>query len=128
MKMEPCKVWIEQCNAARRIDDQFGTDKALEYLVGEKFLNFPEVTETDPEFRTEVPAFATEVKAIFEPWRLAEYLVTARQTEPFDPDIYECVDPETFEDARQNNIRHSARNLLLVEHAKGCLVDDDERS
>ena len=57
--MRPCKVWIEQCNAARRIDDQFGTDKALEYLVGEKFLNFLEVAETDPEFRTEVPAFAT---------------------------------------------------------------------
>jgi hypothetical protein len=41
--MRPCKVWIEQCKATRTIDDQFGTDKALEYLVGEKFLNFLEV-------------------------------------------------------------------------------------
>src|SRR5262245_56724998 len=125
-KMRPCKVWIEQCNAARRIDDQFGTDKALEYLVGEKFLNFLEVAETDMEFRTEVPAFATEVKEIFEHWRLAEYLETARQTEPFDPDIYEDEDPETVEDARQDDIRHSARDLLLVEQAKGWLLEGNE--
>lgn len=120
--MRPCKVWIEQCNAARKIDDQFGTDKALEYLVGEKFLNFLEVAETDREFRAEVPAFATEVKAIFEPWRLAEYLEMARQTEPFDPDIYEDEDPETVEDARQDDIRDSARDLLLVELAREWLL------
>jgi hypothetical protein len=125
-KMEFCKVWIEQCKAARTIDDQFGTDKALEYLVGEKFLNFLEVAETDAEFRAEVPAFATEVKAIFEPWRLAEYLETARQTEPFDPDIYEGEDPETVEDARQDDIRHSARDLLLVEQAREWLLAGDE--
>lgn len=124
-KMEFCKVWIEQCNAARTIDDQFGTDKALEYLVGEKFLNFLEVAETDAEFRAEVPAFATEVKAIFEPWRLAEYLETARQTQPFDPDIYEGEDPETVEDARQDDIRHSARDLLLVEQAREWLLAGD---
>jgi hypothetical protein len=86
----------------------------LEYLVGEKFLNFLEVAETDAEFRSEVTAFASEVKAIFEPWRLAEYLETARQTEPFDSDIHEGEDPETVEDARADDIRHSARDLLMV--------------
>ena len=33
--MPPCKIWIEQCRAARGIEDEFGTQKALEYLVGE---------------------------------------------------------------------------------------------
>ena len=26
-----------------------------------------------------------EIKTIFEPWKLAEHLETARQSEPFDP-------------------------------------------
>lgn len=32
------KIWIEQCEAGRGIEDAFGTQKALDYLVGEKFL------------------------------------------------------------------------------------------
>ena len=93
--MELCKIWVEQCEAARRIEDEFGTDKALAYLVGEKFLNFLEAAETHPDFRAEIPSFAAEVKTIFERWQLAEYLETARQTEPFDPGIYEDDDPRT---------------------------------
>ena len=97
----------------------------LAYLVGEKFLNFLEVAETDPEFRAEVPAFAAEVKAIFEPWQLAEYLETALQAEPFDPDLYdEEDDPEMIEDERQDDIRRSARDLLLVEQARVWLLGD----
>ena len=124
--MRPREIWREQCEAARRIEDNFGVPNALSYLVGEKFLNFLEVAETNPEFRAEVPAFAAKLKTIFEPWQLAEYLETARQTEPFDPDIYEGEDPETVEDARQEDIRHSARDLLLVEQAKGWLLEGDE--
>ena len=33
--------------AARSIEGDFGTDKALAYLIGEKFLNFLEAAETD---------------------------------------------------------------------------------
>ncbi|GAC1470658.1 MAG: hypothetical protein NVSMB9_15980 [Isosphaeraceae bacterium] len=62
--MDPCKVWVEQCEAARRIEDEFGTDKALGYLVVEKFLNFLEAAETHPDFRAEIPAFVAEVKTI----------------------------------------------------------------
>ena len=32
--MEACKIWIEKCEAARMIEDEFGTDKALIYLKG----------------------------------------------------------------------------------------------
>ena len=55
--MQPRKIWSEQCEAARRIEDDFGTRKALEYLVGEKFLNFLEMAETHAAFREKVPAF-----------------------------------------------------------------------
>jgi hypothetical protein len=123
--MELCKVWVEQCEAARRIEDEFGTDKALAYLVGEKFLNFLEAAETHPDFRAEIPSFAAEVKTIFERWQLAEYLETARQTEAFDPGIYEDDDPEDIEMHRQENVRRSAQDLLLVEQAKGWLLEDE---
>ena len=55
------KVWIEQCEAARGIEDEFGTQKALDYLVGEKFLNFLEAAETDADFRADIPAFVAEI-------------------------------------------------------------------
>jgi hypothetical protein len=33
--MQLHKIWSEQCEAARGIEDDFGTQKALAYLVGE---------------------------------------------------------------------------------------------
>ena len=83
--MTPCKIWTEQCEAAKGIEAEFGTQKALAYLIGEKFINFLEAAENDAGFRAEIPAFVAEIKSIFEPWQLAEHLETARQTEPFDP-------------------------------------------
>ena len=126
MTMEFCKIWVEQCEAARSIEDEFGTDKALDYLIREKFLNFLEAAETDAEFRAEIPAFVAEIKTIFERWQLAEELERARQTEPFDPSIYdEDEDPEDVEMYRQENVRRSAQDLLLVEQAKEWLLEDE---
>jgi hypothetical protein len=63
--MKPGDVWIEPCEAARRIEDEFGTDKARGVLVGETFLYFPGAVEDHADFRAEVPAFAAEVGTIF---------------------------------------------------------------
>jgi hypothetical protein len=123
--MNHCKVWIEQCEAARRIEDEFGTPNALTYLVGEKFLNFLEAAETVASFRAEIPSFVAEIRTIFERWQLAEYLETARQTGPFDPSQYdEDEDPEDIEMDRREEIGRSARDLLLVERAREWLVGD----
>ena len=123
--MKPCKIWIEQCEAAIAIEAEFGTDKALDYLIEEKFLNFLEAAETDAEFRAEIPAFVAEIKTIFERWQLAEHLEKARQTEPFDASVYD--DPDEAEIERQLELRRSAIDLLLVERAKEWLLDDDAR-
>ena len=120
------KIWIEQCEAARNIEGEFGTDKALSYLIGEKFLNFLEAAETQAEFRAEIPVFVAEIKVIFEHWQLAEYLAKARQTEPFDPSVYDDDDPESVEMERQDDIRRSANDLLLVERAKEWLLEDGD--
>jgi hypothetical protein len=124
--MRLCEIWKEQCDAARQIEAEFGTEKALDYLIEEKFLSFLEAAENDAEFRAEVPAFVAEIKTIFEPWKLAEHLETARQSEPFDPDDYEDEDPEMVELDRQCEISRSASDLLLVERAREWLLQNVE--
>jgi hypothetical protein len=126
--MQLHKIWIEQYEAARGIEDEFGTVNALKYLVGEKFLNYLQAADKDAEFRAEIPAFVAEIKSIFEPWQLAEYLEKAGWTEPFDPSLYEDdddYDPEFIEMERKDNLRRAANDLLLIERAKEWLLDDD---
>jgi hypothetical protein len=117
------KIWIEQCEAARGIEDEFGTPQALDYLFGEKFINYLEAAEEEPEWTAEIPAFVAEIKTFFEPWQLAQYLETARLTEPFDPSGYD--DPEEAEMERQSELRRSAADLLLVERAREWLLEED---
>jgi hypothetical protein len=133
------KIWIEQCEAVRGIEDDFGTQKALDYLIGEKFLDFLEAAETNTDFRGEIPAFVSTIKTTFEPWQLAEYLETARKTEPFDPDLFvprqheelgeEVIefDAEEIEDMRKDDIRQCTRDLLLVERAREWLLEEEDR-
>jgi hypothetical protein len=125
--MQPHKIWIEQSEAAEQIEGDFGTQKALDYLVGEKFLNFLEAAETDSDFRAEIPAFVAKIKTIFEPWQLAQYLETARETEPFDPALFDGdneYDAEEVEDMRKDDIRQCTRDLLLVERAREWLLEE----
>ena len=136
--MEFHKIWIEQREAARGIEDEFGVQKALDYLIGEKFLDFLEVAETDADFRAEIPAFVAKIKAIFEQWQLAQYLQTARETEPFDPELFEPqssyllgeeeieFDAEEVEEMRKDDIRQCTRDLLLVERAREWLLEEEE--
>ena len=126
---EPHKIWIEQFEAAENIEDDFGTQKALEYLVGEKFLNFLEAAESDTSFRAEIPAFVAKIKTIFERWQLAQYLETAKETEPFDPALFDGddeFDAETVEDVRMEDIRRCTRELLLVERAREWLLEETQ--
>ena len=136
--MKSHKIWIEQCEAAKGIEDEFGTQKALVYLIGEKLLNFIEAADDNPDFRSELPAFVVEIKTLFEPWQLAEYLEKARQTEPFDPKLFEPqsspllgeeeieFDAEEVEDMRKDDIRRCTRDLLLVERAREWLLEDEQ--
>ena len=120
--MKPHRIWIDQCQAARGLEVHFGVPKALDYLIGEKFLDFLEAADDDAAFRAELPAFVAEIKTIFEPWQLAEYLEKDRQTERFDPSIYE--DDDDIELERQLELRKSAADLLLVERAKEWLLGE----
>jgi hypothetical protein len=58
------KIWVEQCQAAEQIEAEFGTQKAMGYLVGEKLLNFLEASESNVEWRREIPQFIAKIKDI----------------------------------------------------------------
>ena len=96
--------------------------QAIAYLVGEKFMNFLEAADDDATFRAELPSFVAEIKTIFEPWQLAEYLKIARTTEPFDPSDYD--DDDEIEMERRLELGRSAADLLLVERAKEWLLGE----
>ena len=129
------KIWIEQCEAARGIEDEHGVQPALEYLVSEKFPNFLEAAETDADFRAEIPAFVAAVKGMFEQSQLGQFLETAKETEPFDLKLFEPrshpvlgdeeieFDAEEIEDMRKDDIRQCSRDLLLVERAREWLLE-----
>ena len=62
----------EWCDAARNVEGGFGTQEAVKYLVGEKFLQFLEAAEKLPDYRAELPAFVEKIKEIVERWQLAQ--------------------------------------------------------
>ena len=114
--MDHPKIWIEQCESARKIEDDFGTDKALAYLIGEKFLNYLQAAETNESFRKEIPAFVEKIMTIFERWQIEDYFDSSIKVEEFDPMVYdEEEDDEIIEIERKSELRQSADHLLLVE-------------
>jgi hypothetical protein len=126
---EPQKIWIDQCDATANIENNFGTQPALDYLIGEKFLDFLEAAEHDDDFEAEIPDFVARIKTIVERWQLAAYLETAKESEPFDPALLEGDDeysPEEIEDMRKQDIRRCTRDLLLVERAREWLLDETD--
>ena len=54
------KIWIDQCEATEGIREQFHSEDALNYLIGEK-LSFLYAAERDPLFAAEVNAFIGEI-------------------------------------------------------------------
>jgi hypothetical protein len=123
------KIWVEQCEAAEQIEADYGTEKALGYLIGEKLLNFLEVAETKPEWRAEIPHFLAKVKEIFEPWQIAEYLDTPRRLGV----LGHVADEEGHRLLRsqvegEDLLREDARNLRLLEWARELLLEDEAKS
>ncbi len=76
MAMRFHKIWVQQCQATRRIKQHFGVESALDYLRGEKLVNFAEAAKQHPEFARELPRFQAAVWNVFNPYELAGYLTT----------------------------------------------------
>jgi len=67
-------IWRDQCDAAEGIRLQFGMNKALGYIIGEKLVNFAHAAMTDRDIAMELPKFATEVRARFGATEIRNYL------------------------------------------------------
>jgi hypothetical protein len=121
----PEAIIEEWCQAARNIEGAFGDEKAMGYLIGEKFLNFLEVAETNREWREAVAAFVAEIKDIFETWKLAEFLNTPRRLGALGhattEEGHRLLTAEWSEEERSREV---ARNLLLLEWAKELLLGE----
>lgn len=123
--MDPSEFIEATCDAARNVLDRFGAEKAMGYLIGEKFLNFLEVAETRGEWRQSIPEFVAEIQSIFDPDQLDEYLNTPRRLGALghaaDEGTHRAFRAE-MDDAEKT--QEDARNLMLLEWAKEWLLDD----
>ncbi len=72
------KIWEEQCEATRTIRERFGVENALDYLIGEKLLNFAKAADQDPDFAVELPRFQAAVWEIFNPYELRGYVASLK--------------------------------------------------
>ena len=127
--MNPHKTWIEHCETARGIEGEF---RALDFLVGE-FWIYLEAAQSDSRFRDEIPAFAAEIKSIFNAWQLDEFLERSCRAEPVDasmldndelePDVIEEIEEIVREDERQ-----VARDRRLVERTRRWLLGGEQAS
>jgi hypothetical protein len=84
------KIWIDQCAATEDIRGTFGLENALDYLIGEKLFTFVLVSEQDPAFAAELPAFVTGIRRLFSAEEIHEYLdhvERAKFLAPEEPDL-----------------------------------------
>jgi hypothetical protein len=72
------KIWVNQCRATKRIRRHFGTESALDYLIGEKLVTFAQAAEHHPEFAKELPRFLAAVWQVFNKYELAGYVASQK--------------------------------------------------
>jgi len=121
----PNEIIAEWCEAASGIEAQFGTLKAMGYLIGEKFLNFLEVAETNGEWREAIPELVGGIKTLFETWQIAQFLKTPRRLGA----LGHVASEEThrmFREAMEESekTREDGRNLTLLAWAEELLLQE----
>lgn len=117
------RIWVEQCEGARGIKEQFGLQKALGYLIGEKLVNFLRAVDTRSEFAQEVPAFVAEINDIFEPQELQAYLSDVRRIGAMG----HVATDEEYEVFRQAGAIDAgpvkaAEDIVILEHVRELLL------
>jgi hypothetical protein len=89
-------IWKEQCEAARSLRVQYGVVGALDYLIGEKLLNYAETAVTRPEFARELPRFVAEVRNIFSAGEIGHYLDHLERMAGFEDELDPAEDDSDF--------------------------------
>ena len=115
--------WREQCDAARSIKARLGSEKALGYLLGEKFLNFLRASDRDHALREDLPQFVAEVREIFATWEMREYLCGVRRLGAAAHVLNEAqYDEMSAAGALGDDVVRAAEDVILIERAKQMLL------
>lgn len=126
LSVEFHKVWIDQCAAAEDIRESFGLKNALDYLIGEKLLTFLMVSEEDPKFAGEIPAFVHEIRRVFTTVQIRDYLAHLERTKflaPSDSDVdIDDLDDEIEDAPWPSNPISGAEELLRFSRARQLLL------
>ena len=117
------KIWIQQRKAALDIKEEHGIEKALGYLIGEKLLNYLRESDEQPKFAVELPRFVEEIKEIFQPWEVKDYLENVRRLGALGHVASEEeVEVLRDADAIEEDVVGAAEDILLVERMKELLL------
>ncbi len=116
-------IWVDQCETAEDIREAFGLQKALGYLIGEKFLNFLQVVDQDKAFMAELPGFVEKIKTIFANAEIRTYLNTIHRVGA----LGHVATDEAYEEMREAGAIDEdpvdwAEQILLIERAKTLLL------
>jgi len=115
------ETWCDQCAAALTIQEKFGLEKALGYLVGEKLLHHVEAAETRPAFARTLPDFVAAVREMFEPHVLLEYLDSVKRVGAQG----HVLDDATFEQVRgifQEDLVSAAESVVRMGRIREMLL------
>lgn len=117
------RIWVEQCAAARDIRTRYGTQQALGYLVGEKLLNFVREADRSPAFAAELPCFVEEIKCMFVPAIIADYLDQVRRVGA----LGHVCDDETYDEIKaagmiEDDSVAGAEDVLLMARIREMLL------
>ena len=119
------KIWIEQCAATEDIRETFGLQNALDYLIGEKLFTFLLISERDPAFAAEIPMFVEEIRRLFTPDEIRNYLDHLERTKflaSAEADLeIDDLDDETEEDPWPDNPIIGAEELLRFSRIRQLL-------
>ena len=118
-------TWTDQCEAAENIREQFGAEKSIGYLVGEKFVTTLRYARSHPDLAKEIPEFAARIREIFETHELTAWFSTVRRLGP----LGHTVSDEDYQvlaatGAIGDNPVSGAEEVLALERARELLTGE----
>lgn len=119
------KIWKEQCKAALGIREDFGVQKALGYLIGEKLINFLRESDECGDFAQELPEFVSWIRENFDSGDIRDYLISVRRVGALGHAVTE-EDVEILKRAGfiEENAEQAAQDLELLQRVKFLLIDE----
>jgi hypothetical protein len=116
-------TWTAQCEAAEKIREDWGLEKAIGYLIGEKFISALRMAG-DPEVAAEIPGFAARIRELFDPYELSAWFDSVRRIGP----LGHTASEEEYATmvaagALSNNPVTGAEDILLMERVRELLLD-----